>query len=227
MPPQGGDTGDSQSADALLPDIPTERNRRRVYRLASIVRDDEFFEELGLDARSRQELKDLLEASGGLESLEEVFDAPFRRKRHLGIATRYSDGSFPVFYSSLDSETAEAEVAHWFMKSFRGRPASSRTAYYQRFACSFEGTEKDLRKKRNDWPELVHSDDYTFCNQIGAEAVHLGLDGIVVPSARRESGSNVPVFRRQAVSNPRPRGMVMVAFDPQKGEVTTTRDGPA
>ena len=227
MPPQGGDPEEPQPPDALLPKIPTKRNRRRVYRLASIVRDDEFLEVLGLDERSQQELKDLLEASGHVESIEDVFDAPFRRKPRLGMVTRYSDGSYPVFYSSLDLATAEAEVAHWFMKSFRGHPERRRTAYYQRFACSFEGTEKDLRNKRSEWPELVRGDDYTFCNRIGAEAIQLGLDGLVAPSARREAGSNVPVFRRQAVSNPTPHGMVTVAFDPQKGGVTTTREGPS
>ena len=222
MPPQDIDPGESpQSVGELLGEIPTERNRRWIYRLASMSLDDEFLEGLGLDARSQQELKDLLEASGHVESIEEVFDAPFRRKPRLGMVTRYSDGSYPVFYSSLDLATTEAEVAHWFMKSFHGRPERRRTAYYQRFACSFEGTEKDLRNKRSEWPELVRGDDYTFCNRIGAEAIQPGLDGLIAPSARLEAGSNVPVFKRQAVSNPEPRGVVTVAFDPQRGEVTT------
>ena len=208
-----------------LEGIPTRRNQRRVYRLASISADDDFLQALGLDAQSQQELKDLLRASGGPESLEGVLDAPFRARRRLRMATRYSDGSYPVFYSSLDFATAEAEVAHWFMKGFSGSPQQKRTAYYQRFVCTFKGSEKDLRDKRCKWSELVQVDDYTFCNRIGAEAVALGLDGLVVPSARRRAGSNVPVFKRQAVSNPESRGTVSVAFDPQKGEVTTVREG--
>ncbi len=64
MPPQGGDPEEPQPPDALLLKIPTKRNRRRVYRLVSIARDDEFLEALGLDEQSQQELKDLLEASG-------------------------------------------------------------------------------------------------------------------------------------------------------------------
>lgn len=128
MPPQGDDRGEPKPSAALLPEIPTERNRRRVYRLASLPKDDDFLEELGLDARSRQELRDLLETTGRFESLAEALNAPLRRKPRLEMATRFSDGSCPVFYSSLDSETAEAEVAHWFRKSFGGSPRTGRTA---------------------------------------------------------------------------------------------------
>ena len=44
MPPQGGDPEEPATSDALLVEIPTKRNRRRIYRLASIARDDDFLE---------------------------------------------------------------------------------------------------------------------------------------------------------------------------------------
>ena len=135
------------------------------------------------------------------------------------MATRYSDGSHPVFYSALDPATAEAEVAHWFKKEFGGRPQGRRSAYYQRFTCLFAGQEKDLRDKQSEWPELVHDSDYTFCNRIGAEAVRLELDGLVVPSARRENGSNLPVFKRSAISDPEAQDLVKITLDPQTGEI--------
>ena len=208
MPPQDDDVRESrQSDDNLLDAIPTVRNLRRIYRLAILPRDDEFLEDLGLDALGEQELRDLLVAAGHGTSLEELFDAPFRPKRRLVIATRYSGGSYPVFYSALDPETAEAEVAHWFSKGFGGSPQGQRSAYYQRFTCLFEGGEKDLREKQREWPELVHDSDYTFCNRIGAEAVRLGLDGLVVPSTRRENGSNQPVFRRRCNQRSKASGL--------------------
>ena len=226
MPPQDGDVQESrQSVDNLLDEIPTERNLRQIYRLANLIRDDEFLAELGLDALGEQELRELLVAAGYETSLEELCDAPFRPKRRLVIATRYSDGSYPVFYSALDPETAEAEVAHWFSKDFGGSPQGQRSAYYQRFTCLFEGREKDLRDKQREWPELVHDSDYTFCNRIGAEAVRLGLDGLVVPSARRENGSNQPVFRRRAISDPKTQGLVKITFDAQTGEIATASTG--
>lgn len=223
MPPQDYDVRESQqSVDNLLDDTPTVRNHRRIYRLAPPW-NDQFLAELKLDASSEQELRALLVAAGYETSPEELCDAPFRPKRRLGriMATRYSNGSYPVFYSSLDPETAKAEVSHWFRKGFAGRPKSQRSAYYQRFTCLFEGEEKDLRDKQSEWPDLVHDIDYTFCNRIGAEAVWLELDGLVVPSARRKSGSNLPVFKRPAISDPKSQGLVKITLNPRTGEVAT------
>ena len=222
MPPQDDDVRESrQSVDNLLDEIPTVRNHRQIYRLANLPQDDEFLAELGLDALGEQELRALLAAAGYETSLEELCDAPFRLKRRLGMATRYSNGSYPIFYSSLDPETAMAEVAYWFRKGFGGSPQGQRSAYYQRFTCLFEGKEKDLRDKQSEWPELVHDSDYTFCNRIGAEAVRLELDGLVVPSARRERGSNLPVFKRPAIRDPESQDVVKITLDPRTGETAT------
>ncbi len=214
MRPQDDDAPKSrQSVDDLLNEIPTVRRRWRIYRLASLLEYDELLAELELDDLSEQELSELLVAT------EERWDAPFRPKRHLGHTTRYSDGSYPVFYSALDPATAEAEVAHGFKKGFGGRPQGQRSAYYRCFTCLFEGKEKDLRDKLSEWPELVHDSDYTFCNRIGAEAVRLELDGLVVPSARRENGSNVPVFKRSAIRDPEYQDLVKITLDSRTGEI--------
>ena len=221
MPPQDDDVQESQqSVDNLLDEIPTVRNHRRIYRL-DLLRDDQFLAGLELDALGEQELKELLVAAGYETSPEELCDAPFRPKRRLKRKTRYSDGSYLVFYSALDPTTAEAEVAHWFRKDFGGRPQGQRSAYYQCFTCLFEGEEKDLRGKQSEWPDLVHDSDYTFCNRIGAEAVRLELDGLVVPSARQENGSNLPVFKRSAIRDPETQSLVKITLDPQTGKTAT------
>lgn len=220
MPPQDDDVQESQQpVDNLLDEIPTVRNHRRIYRLAPLPWNNQFLAELELDASSEQELRALLVAAGYKTSPEELCDAPFRPKRRLKRKTRYSDGSYLVFYSALDPTTAEAEVAHWFRKSFGGRPQGQRSAYYQCFTCLFEGEEKDLRGKQSEWPDLVHESDYTFCNRIGAEAVRLELDGLVVPSARQENGSNLPVFKRSAIRDPEAQSLVKITLDPQTGEI--------
>lgn len=221
MRPQDDDAREShQSVDDLLDEIPTVRRRWRIYRLANLPEYDELLAELELDDLSEQELSDLLVASGRGTSLEELCDAPFRPKRRLKRTTRYSNGCYLVFYSALDTKTAEAEVAHWFKKDFGGRPQGQRSAYYRCFTCLFEGQEKDLRDKQSEWPELVHDSDYTFCNRIGAEAVRLELDGLVVPSARRENGSNLPVFKRSAIRNPESQNLVKITLDPRTGAIS-------
>jgi len=204
----------------MLEDVPSHRGKRRVFRFANVPGIDEFVAELGLDTQSVDELIALLVAQGHGPSVDELRDGPFRRKRKFRSQSRFSDGSFPVFYSSLDVTTAEAEVRHWFPQ-FSGQPRGSRTGYYQRFSCEFEGVEKDLRPKIDQWPDLIHDTDYTFCNQLGAEAERTEVDAFLTWSARNK-GTNVPIFRREAIGNPKQEGGVALTYRPDSGEVTVS-----
>lgn len=164
----------------------------------------------------------LLQSFGIRKSLDALCDAPFRPKRNLrkrGRTTRFSDGSFPVFYCSLDAATAEAEIRHWLPRIV-GQPNTRRTIWYYRFACDFNGMVKDLRRKQTPWPDLTHDSDYGFCNQLGKEAVAEELDGLLAPSARRAGGTNLPVFRRRAIDNPGDLSAVAATYDPATGAVT-------
>ena len=200
----------------MLDEIPTQRSARRVFRLAKDPTFD-FLTSLGLDSRGEAELRDALAAVPGAASAEQLCEAVFRPKRRLRRRTRYSDGSFPVFYSSLKPETAEAEIKHWF-PFVMGRPKTARTAYYRRLECTFSGHERDLRAKVSEWPDLVHKTDYTLCNRLGAEARELTLGGLVVPSARHR-GANVPIFRGAAIAEAELGDGVAVTYDPALGEV--------
>ena len=207
----------------MLEEVSGETRSRIVCRLSRVsANDNEFLSELNLDAESRGELLDLLSDGLPQDPIRELIDGPFRPRTKLRNRTRFSDGSFPVFYSALAMETAQAEVAYWFGKVYAGRPQSARTAYYQSFRCTFEGLEKDLRPKKQDWPDLVHDSDYSFCNRLGAEAREQGVDGLIVPSARHE-GANMPIFARKAVSDPELEGIVTITYSPGADEAFIDR----
>ena len=104
----------------MLDELPTQRSSRWVFRLAKDPTFD-FLTSLGLDSRAEAELREALAAAPAAASAEQLCEAVFRPKRRLRRRTRYSDGSFPVFYSSLNVETAEAEVKHW-LPVVMGRP---------------------------------------------------------------------------------------------------------
>ena len=76
-------------------------------------------------------------------------------------------------------------------------------------------TERNLRQIYR-LANLIRDDEFL---------AELGLDGLVVPSARRENGSNQPVFRRRAISDPKSQGLVKITFDPQTGEIATASTG--
>ena len=171
----------------VLESLSPEDIQVRVYRLAYRPRVAAFFRERLGDPDDPAVVSATiaeLRASEIGDPVADFWDAPFR-DRGTGEPSRYSDGSFPVFYGSLEEETAGAEVVHWAPKRM-GAPAKPRTAFYTRFSVTFEGTVKDLRAKRGEWRGLTHDSDYAFCNRLGAEAVAAGLDGLLAPSARRD-----------------------------------------
>lgn len=173
----------------------------------AIYRDDtEFLQSLELDQKGIEEVTGLLTDAGAKDSLDKLLEDPFRPKHRLYKTTfpvtRYSDGSFAVFYGALEEETAIAEVRHHFTIRFAGKPVGERVTWYHRFVCDFTGLVKDLRPKRKAWPDLTHGTDYGLCNRIGAEAKEKSLDGLLAPSARCD-GTNIPVFERSALSNAR------------------------
>ena len=212
----------------MLKSIPIRSVRTKVFRLASYRGDEEFLQEIGASEEIIDEMMALLASTGTTDSLKELCDDPFKPKRRLygtGYAekTRFSDGSFPVFYSSLEPWTAEAEIQYWFPKRFAGKPTRRRTALYSRFTCDFDGIVKDLRPMQAKWQKLTHDSDYRFCNRLGSEAKTTGLDGLLAPSARCAGGTNVPVFARRAISNPGDHALVAMTYDPSTGKVLLQR----
>lgn len=206
-----------RGACSVLRSVPSDRRRRSVYRLAHDRPLQDLFAEHGLDKVSGDEANRLLVEFGYRVDGDAVLDNPFRRRR--SPKSRFSDGSFPVFYSALDSATAEAEVRHR-APTYLGGVGKPRTAYYWLFRCVFEGVEKDLRPQIGTWPHLIHKRDYTFCNQLGAEAVELKVDGLVTWSARRRRGVNLPVFSRRALRDPGTIRLVAITYDPAAGSVS-------
>ncbi len=198
----------------MLEQVRRQRIQQKVVRFAVHREDDEFLGELDLSPQQVREMKELLGSRERTNSLQALMEAPFKPKRRLWKSgyprTRYSDGTFPVGYFSVEAETAEAEVHYWLCSKFIGKPSEERKAWYSRFTCHFGGDAKDLQSMREVWPNLTHRSNYSFCNELGARAVADGLQGLVVPSARKLGGTNVPVFAKEALRNPRQHSFVEV-----------------
>ena len=211
----------------MLESIIAETVSERVYRMAQRRDDTDILRRYGSDEAQMTEMNELLTSRRISDDLQELCDAPFKRKpafEETGHITRFSDGSFPVFYSSLEPETVKSEISHWIPKVM-GTPKTKRTLYYVMFSCKFNGEAKDLRPKAEEdaWRDLVHENDYKFCNALGSEAVKTGLKGLLTPSARRTGGTNVPVFCRDAIDSPRECAVLAVTYDPLTEEVSMRR----
>lgn len=176
-----------------------------------------------MDPDNAEEMFVFLHDRNKTDSLESLLDKPFESKSQLTPEpTRFSDGAIRVFYSALEPETAEAEVITGYAKYALNNAGEERTAYYRRFACNFQGDVKDLRPHLAAMPCLIQDEiaGYPNCNRIGTEAVSEGLDGLLTPSARKHEGTCLPVFRREALSNPQSQDFVAFKFDPSSGKTS-------
>ena len=130
---------------------------------------------------------------------------PFVRK--AWFETRFSDGSYPVWYGSLDLETTVHETVHHFRKHClesvgfdqeRVPVIGERKVYL--VAC--DALLVDMRRKLLEAPDLVNPDSYAFCHQVGREMQSHRHPGLLVRSARC-SGDNAVLFDPVYLSNPR------------------------
>jgi hypothetical protein len=126
-------------------------------------------------------------------------------------ASRFSDGTYGVWYGSDSVETTVYEsVYHWYKGLLcdagfdRQEVIAERKVYW--VACG--AALLDLRAARNEYPDLLHPSDYSFCQSVGARIHREGHPGLLTPSVRRSAGENVVVFNPGVLSNPRLNGQL-------------------
>lgn len=121
-------------------------------------------------------------------------------------ASRFSDGSFGVWYGSDTVETTVYESAYHWYRGFLSdagfeneQVIGERKVYW--VAC--KAALLDFRASIHEHPDLIHKTDYTLGQSVGARIHHEGHPGLLVPSARRAGGENFVVFNPAVLSNPR------------------------
>ena len=125
---------------------------------------------------------------------------PFRNWQ----ASRFSNGSFGIWYGSGDVETTVYEtVHHWYygLLSDAGfchdGVAIERKVYWVRCDAAL----LDFRPLVQDYPGLVDGHDYSLTQAIGARLHREGHPGLVTQSARCD-GTNYAVINPNVLSNP-------------------------
>ena len=128
-------------------------------------------------------------ASAMVRITERFLTAPKRNE------SRFTDGSFPVLYTALEIETAQAEVAYWFRK-VNGIEFSA-AAYYRKMRCNFDGAVVDLRPEAKANPYLVSIGDegYSSCRSVSLAALERDIEGLLTYSARKPGGTCLPIFK--------------------------------
>ncbi len=121
-------------------------------------------------------------------------------------ASRFSDGSYGVWYGSDTIETTVHETAyHWFhgLISDAGFQNEAVIAERKVYAVACSAALLDFRRITGEYSELLHPSDYSFPQAVGARIHHEGHPGLVIQSVRRPDGENMAVFNAAVLSDPR------------------------
>ncbi|MEW5425218.1 RES family NAD+ phosphorylase [Amorphus sp. 3PC139-8] len=130
--------------------------------------------------------------------------------------SRFSDGSYGVYYAAKDLETAVAETRHHreaFMRATAEAPIELEMRVY---LADLDGTLHDIRRQGGRLSAVYDTADYSAGRALGRELRERGSDGIVYDSVRRRGGTCAAVFRPRLLSNVRQERHLAYVWDGER-----------
>jgi len=121
-------------------------------------------------------------------------------------ASRFSDGTYGVWYGSDSIETTVYESAyHWYRGLLSDAGFDRMTVIAERkvYSVACNAALLDFRKVADGHPDLLHPSNYAFCQSVGARIHREGHPGLLTQSVRRPAGENMAIFNPDVLSNPR------------------------
>jgi len=109
--------------------------------------------------------------------------------------SRFSNGTYGVFYCARDRTTAIAETRYHsalFMGATNEQPMRLQMRLY---SVKVNGEVVDLRSAAIDEPAIVDPHDYAYTQRIGRKMREEGAQGILYPSVRQPGGECVAALR--------------------------------
>jgi hypothetical protein len=140
--------------------------------------------------------------------------------------SRFSDGTFPAWYASLDPVTTFYETCHHWLNDFlRDIHFSSKKNIFQErslFSTECNSILIDLRNKTNHVPELIHQhvSSYETTQALGKTLYQQGNPGIYTLSARNKNGENIVIYNRNVISKATLLNNVVYEFSPVDAKIT-------
>lgn len=141
-----------------------------------------------------------------------IIDYPFKSEPYL--FTRFGDGTYGLWYGSLEMKTTVFETGFHMIKAELAVEGLDEVVVRERavYRVRCRAILIDLRGKQKSFAKLL-ADDYGFTQQIGRRMNREGHPGILVPSARIK-GTNLVIFNPDVLSDPRLHCYLTYFFDP-------------
>lgn len=114
---------------------------------------------------------------------------------HIGMASRFTDGGYGVYYAGLDLDTAKAESTYWQAKQMSDVPDEQPFFRDMRVYCAtINGDVSDLVDLRLD-TRVQEPEFYGVSQGVARTLRNANEYGLVYSSARRENGQCLAAFR--------------------------------
>ena len=122
----------------------------------------------------------------------DVLLAPFV---DIGWPSRFSNGSFGVYYAARERETAIAETRFHRTRLLLDSGAPPALLPLTAFTATINGELHDLRGLRAKFPRMYSKDDYSASQRLGQQLHDNRSSGIAYDSVRNEGGQCFGIFR--------------------------------
>jgi hypothetical protein len=127
--------------------------------------------------------------------------------------SRFTDGTFGVFYTAHDLDTAVAETRHHRERFMRATRQARAELDMRVYLVDLVAMLHDLRGLREAYPLIYHPDDYGAGQHLAVTLRRESADGIVFDSVRLYGGHCAAVFRPRLLSNCRQERHLCYVWD--------------
>lgn len=108
--------------------------------------------------------------------------------------SRFSDGSYGVYYAANDIETALAETRYHRERFLQRTNEPSIEVDMRSYKSEIKAKSHDIRGQQQQLPD-VYANDYGASQKLARELRNQGSNGIVYDSVRHSGGECVAIFR--------------------------------
>ncbi len=121
---------------------------------------------------------------------------------HLNpLGSRFSDGSYGVFYAGRDKATAIGESRYHAARFMAATDQGPMRLQYRLYTVRAAGEVVDLRAACRTEPEICDPDGYAYSQAVGRRLRLAGANGVVYPSVRHAGGQCLAAFRPRLLKN--------------------------
>jgi hypothetical protein len=127
--------------------------------------------------------------------------------------SRFSNGTYGVFYAAQREATAIAETRHHRERFMRATNQVRCELDMRVLEVTVQASLHDLRGMRTVMPDIYRTDDYSASQLLGGALRAGGSNGVVYDSVRHDAGKCVGVFRPRLLSQCRDRKHLRYVWD--------------